>query len=238
MSTPHQHSTRQAASTDAIAPVLRSKTAARQAYNRMSRWYDWMAGASERKYRQAGLTVLQPHPGESILEIGCGTGHSLEEIAAAVGENGLVCGLDLAENMIRISRERLKAKELSGQTLLLQGDGAALPFQSGQFDAVFLSFTLELFAAPELVQVLAACHTVLKPDGRLILVTMTSSTTPSWTMQAYLRLRRFFPQVLDCRPIPVETLLQNASFIVVSQQTFSMFGFPVIVINAEKESPA
>ena len=54
---------------DTISRVVRSKEEAKLSYNRMSRWYDWMA-SSEKKYRDLGLEKLNAQPGERILEIG------------------------------------------------------------------------------------------------------------------------------------------------------------------------
>jgi len=215
-------------------PVVRPKETARRVYNGMSSWYDLLSSPSEGKYRRAGLQALNPQPGECILEIGCGTGHSMVDIAAAVTPEGTACGLDLSERMADITRHRLAKRRLSGHSMILQADGAALPLPPESFDAVFMSFTLELFDTPELPLVLEACRRILKPGGRLVLVTMPAEASPSLMIRLYLRLRRVFPAVLDCRPIPAELLLQNAGFTITSQQVYSMFGFPIAIISAIK----
>jgi hypothetical protein len=63
--------------TEEISRVSRSKAAARASYDRMSSWYDWMAGSSEKAFTDLGLELLCVKPGEHVLEIGCGTGQSL-----------------------------------------------------------------------------------------------------------------------------------------------------------------
>ena len=68
---------------DTISPVTRTKNEARANYNRLSRWYDWIA-ASEARYRQIGVQALNLQPGERILEIGFGTGSCLLEFARQV----------------------------------------------------------------------------------------------------------------------------------------------------------
>ena len=74
-----------------ISRVNRPKDAARQSYNKLSRWYDLIA-SSEKKYRDWGLQKLAAQPGEKILEIGFGTGQCLEALAGAVGARGRVSG--------------------------------------------------------------------------------------------------------------------------------------------------
>ncbi|NIV01327.1 MAG: 2-heptaprenyl-1,4-naphthoquinone methyltransferase, partial [Phycisphaerae bacterium] len=74
-----------------VSRVVRSKGKARVNYNRLSRWYDIVAGSTEKKYRDIGLQKLDAQPGERILEIGFGTGHCILALARAVGETGEVC---------------------------------------------------------------------------------------------------------------------------------------------------
>ena len=75
-----------------ISPVTRSKAEAKASYNRLSRWYDLLAGSTEKKYRDIGLEVLAARSGERVLEIGYGTGHCILSLAEAVGPTGQVCG--------------------------------------------------------------------------------------------------------------------------------------------------
>ncbi len=131
-------------------------TTARINYDRMSRWYDWFSG-SEKRFTEAGLRLLDPRPGERTLEIGCGTGHALNWLSAA-GAN--IVGLDLSAGMLARAR-RAGIRSWTQRVALCQGDAVHLPFKSNLFNAVFLSFTLELFPENEISLVLAECQRIL-----------------------------------------------------------------------------
>src|SRR3990172_6633125 len=146
-----------------ISRVNRSKEAARQSYNRLSRWYDLVAGSTEKKYRDWGLEKLSAQPGEKVLEIGFGTGHCLVSLAKAVGPAGRVTGLDISDGMLAIARGRLQQEGLAERVDLHLGDAAKLDFiEADSLDGIFMSFTLELFDNPEIPGVLQECHRILK----------------------------------------------------------------------------
>src|SRR5215216_6177944 len=111
-----------------ISRVNRSKESARTSYNRLSRWYDVIAGSTEKKYRDWGLEKLSAQPSEKILEIGFGTGHCLIALAKAVGTRGRIIGLDISDGMLAIARERLRQEGLHERADLQLGDAAKLDF--------------------------------------------------------------------------------------------------------------
>ena len=87
-----------------------------------------------------------------------------------MGDTGHVVGLDISPGMREVATERLAHAGLAGRVDLQVGDGSSLAFADDSFDAVFLSFTLELFDTPELGVVLGECRRVLRPGGRFGLV--------------------------------------------------------------------
>ena len=70
----------------------------------MSPFYDYFAGVFEQKYRNVALKRLNVTRGETVLEIGFGTGHCLKQMAEAVGEEGRVYGIDISSGMLVVSR--------------------------------------------------------------------------------------------------------------------------------------
>jgi demethylmenaquinone methyltransferase/2-methoxy-6-polyprenyl-1,4-benzoquinol methylase len=205
-----------------ISPVTRSKAQAQANYDRMSRWYDWLAGRSERRFRDAGVALLAVQPGERVLEIGCGPGSGL----AAMGDSAeSLTGLDISRAMLQQAQRRVNRR-----TLLVQGDGGALPFADACFDALFVSFTLELFDTPELLTVLEACRRVLRPHGRLVVVSLQQAR--GLAVRLYEQAHRRWPVAVDCRPIPVEALLRAGNFRIAKVRHMTMWRLPVAIVLA------
>jgi len=217
-----------------ISRVRRTKAAARAAYDHLSYWYDLLAGSSEAVHMRLGLELLAPREGEAILEIGSGTGKALVSLCQSVGREGKVCGMDLSAGMLQVASRRLAEAGLTGQTYLLVGDGARLPYKDESFEAVFMSFTLELFDTPEMPEVLAECNRVLRPGGRLGVVSMLKSAQAGLAERLYEWAHVKLPAYVDCRPIQAQSLLLAAGFTLEKQQIRSMWGLPVDVIVARK----
>ncbi|MBN2387408.1 MAG: methyltransferase domain-containing protein [Anaerolineales bacterium] len=203
----------------------------RRNYNRMSRWYDLFAG-SERRFTEAGLRLLDPRPGERVLEIGFGTGHALVGLARAVGEAGQVDGIDLSPGMLAVARRRLARHGLAGRVNLQLGDATRLPHPEGHFQAALSSFTLELFSAQEMSVVLAECLRVLQTGGRLGLVALAKEDRPAVRLYEWFRQR--MPRVIDCRPIFAEQALQAAGFRLTATRHQAMWGLPVAILVGQK----
>lgn len=218
-----------------IKRVNRSKEAARASYNRLSRWYDAIAGSTEKKYRDWGLEKLSAQPGEKILEIGFGTGHCLIALANAVGPQGQVIGLDISDGMLAIAQERLRQEGLNERADLHLGDAAKLDFiESGSLDAIFMSFTLELFDNPEIPRVLQECQRILKPGGRITVVSMTKTNPPGVAVRIYEWFHEIMPNYADCRPIFARQALERSGFVIQDRSVSSMWGLPVEIVLGQK----
>ncbi len=215
-----------------ISRVDRSKAEASEAYDKMSRWYDMLAGSSEQKLVRAGLAQLAVATGEVVLEIGFGTGHALVALARAVGSAGKVYGIDISEGMRDLARQRLQAAGLAERVELRLGDAARLPYSDHTFDGVFVSFTLELFDTPEIPVVLAECRRVLRSGGRLTVVAMSKEGDGGLMLRLYEWAHKQMPKYVDCRPIFVQKALKEAGFQVVVSESRSTWGLPVEIVTA------
>ena len=217
-----------------ISRVTRSKAEASEGYTRLSRWYDLLAGTSERKWREMAVRSLDVKAGETALEIGFGTGHALVALSLASGEEGNVHGIDISEGMYRVAQERVMQAGLSQRVELQLRDAVNLPFNDNFFDVVFMSFTLELFDTPEIPIVLEECWRVLRPGGRLGVASMAKKVPEGTAVRMYEWVHAHFPKYVDCRPIYVREAIEAADFEVMDGQEVSMWGLPLEIVIARK----
>lgn len=206
-----------------VQRVLQTKEETKAFYNKIARVYDALAEHSEAPVRKTGLEMLQAQPGQKILEIGFGTGHSLMELARSVGPSGKVLGIDLSEKMVEISRQRADDEGLGKRIELSCGDALHLPYESGSLDGIFMSFTLELFDTPEIPLVLAECKRVLKPGGRIVVIAMSRVLPEGLVMEIFEWTHRHFPNYLDCRPILVRQALEDSDFRICDSRIMKMW---------------
>jgi len=213
-----------------ISRVRRSVEEARRAYDRMSAWYDLFGGFGERRCIELGLDLLGVRTGERVLEVGCGTGSALVPLARSAGKSGKVYGLDLSSGMAHRTRERLDRASLGGRVPLILGDGATLPLAEDAVDAIFVSFTLELFDTSRIPLALAECRRVLNANGRMCVVSLAKRGTDSLSVRIYEWLHRALPRYVDCRPIPVGGLLREAGFRIMDVRRRSMWALPIDLV--------
>ena len=208
-----------------FSTVNRPLAQAGEYYTRLAPWYDFLAG-SEKKFIRLGLDLLDLQPDEKILEIGFGTGFAQRQIIPAL-DKGYSAAVDLSLGMARLAKRKLDKGGIGQQSNLICSDSLPLPLQSDIFHAVFISFTLELFDTPHIPIVLSECRRVLKPEGRLVVVSLSKDQPLGAIGRLYEAFHDRFPTIADCRPIPVRHILDQNGFIVSRNETKKMWGLAV-----------
>jgi demethylmenaquinone methyltransferase / 2-methoxy-6-polyprenyl-1,4-benzoquinol methylase len=151
-----------------------SEPQVRAMFDRIAGFYDLMnsvmtAGLHHRwRARAADLAAVAP--GDSALDVACGTGDLAIELARRVGTGGEVIGSDFAEEMLE--RARVKAPELQWEW----GNALELPYASGRFHAATVGFGARNFS--DLDRGLAEMARVVRPGGRVVVLEITTPRRP------------------------------------------------------------
>ena len=210
-------------------------------YDRISSAYDFIADANEHKAREVGEDLLAVEAGERVLEIGFGTGNTLRHLAASVGDEGRVAGIDISLGMLEVARRKLEQDGLEDRVDLRTGDARDLPYEPQSMDAIFTSFTLELFEPADAAEVLEQIRRVLRPEGRLVVVSMAvaaEGSHPSLLENSYIWMHHHFPHIVDCRPIDVSAVLQGNGFLIEDKKTLAIWTMPVAAVLAKRSESA
>jgi SAM-dependent methyltransferase len=112
------------------------------------------------------LAVVDPRPGERVLDVACGTGIVARLAAEAVGPGGAVAGVDIAPDMIDVARAAPAPPAPAVDWGV--GDAASLPFPDGRFDLVTCQMGLMFMDRAAAV---AEMRRVLASGGRLAITT-------------------------------------------------------------------
>jgi ubiquinone/menaquinone biosynthesis C-methylase UbiE len=117
--------------------------------------------------RQAGYPHLRLRPGGSVVDVGCGAGEALIDLAALVAPGGRVIGTDLSATMIDASRETLRHAGIDAE--LHVADAASLPLPDASVDAARAERLLQHVDDP--IAVLHELKRVTRPGGAIVTTT-------------------------------------------------------------------
>ena len=214
-----------------VLRVRADDTAMKRIYTKFSKIMS-LIEKSEKSLRKRSFELLTLQQGEKVLEIGFGRGTALIEISKAVGEAGEVYGIDLTPEMVQITNQSL-AKNHILNVKVEEDDARNLPYTENHFDVVYMASTLELFDIPDIPVVLNEVKRVLKPTGRVCIVSIPrEGCEDSLGVRIYEWLHRTFQSYASCRPIYVEDSIKRAGFKIMKTDIIGIF-FPMKIVIAK-----
>lgn len=167
---------------------------ARQRYDRMAAEYDHHLGLQSSRLgryyegvRKRAVAALGLEPGQTVIDVGCGTGASFARLTAAVGPTGRVIGLDQSPGMLDVAKRRIGDAGWTNVELI---EGRVDEAGLAEADAAIFFFTHDLMRTPAALDNVV---TALRPGGRVVAAGMRR---PSWwlapiALGALLVMRRY-----------------------------------------------
>ena len=127
-------------------------------------------------------------PGERILDVGCGCGQTLLQLAERVGPSGQVLGVDISPPLLECARERLAGRPTIALAL---GDAQSYPFAPGAFDAVYSRFGVMFF--DDARAAFRNLRAAARPGGRLSFVCWQELAKNPWAARPLEAVMRLLP---------------------------------------------
>lgn len=149
------------------SPMQEAST--KKIYDIHSLFYDATFGRLVRRRIAGAIGHMGIKPGDRVLDLGIGTGMSLNFYPRHVG----LVGIDLSSGMLREARKKIRERGLDS-TIVFQADALHLPFADNSFDHVFISHVISVVSDP--YRLMQEAQRVAKPGSRIVIVNHFQST--------------------------------------------------------------
>jgi demethylmenaquinone methyltransferase/2-methoxy-6-polyprenyl-1,4-benzoquinol methylase len=134
-------------------------------------------GFWEGRYRRAAVEALKLMSGDTVFDLGCGTGRNFSYIREAIGSNGHLTGVDLTSEMLEKARSRV-IRHAWTNVELAEADASKF---SSPFEADGIISTFVLSTVPEPDKVIERAMHLLRPGGRFVILDVKEPALwPSW----------------------------------------------------------
>jgi ubiquinone/menaquinone biosynthesis C-methylase UbiE len=190
-------------------------------------------------YEDAALEDLITHAkfetAQSVYEVGCGTGRLAERLLKRVlPSSASYTGTDISQVMISIARQRLMPYEK--RTNLTQSNGSVhIELMENTVDRVLSTYVLDLLSDADIRSLIAEAYRVLKPDGRLCLVSLTNGVTIISKIVSTLWKILYKARATllgGCRPVSLKSYLDQTLWTLKYHHVVVQYGVPSEVVIA------
>lgn len=198
-------------------------------YDRIGPRYDWV-DFYESAARAAALNGLGLAPGQIVLNAGAGTGKLLTQIDQSIFASSFWVGLDLSPVMARLAYQRSPGA-------VLVSDVRRLPLGTKSVDRIFAAYVLDLLPYADIEQTLIGFARVLKPGGRLAVLSLTEGVdrVSRSLIGAWKWLFDRAPALCGgCRPLQLQALVEATGLQIDHRQVIVEWGVPSEVVIAAK----
>ena len=135
---------------------------------------DVLSGGMHRLWKRFTIELSGVRGGNRVLDIAGGTGDLAAKFSRLVGPSGQVVLADINESMLKVGRDRLLDRGVSGNIEFVQADAEKLPFPDNHFDCVTIAFGLRNVTHKDAA--IRSMLRVLKPGGRLLILEFSKPT--------------------------------------------------------------
>jgi ubiquinone/menaquinone biosynthesis C-methylase UbiE len=148
-------------------------------YDTTSRLYP-APGYPQRTQRLRAIRALRLRPGDTVVDMACGTGLNFALLEKVVGPGGRIVGVDLTDAMLARAQDRIKTNGWSNVSLV-QADAAGFDFPAG-VNAILSTYAMT--QVPECAEVIAHGAKALSGGGRWVVLDLKiPGSTPRWLAQ-------------------------------------------------------
>jgi ubiquinone/menaquinone biosynthesis C-methylase UbiE len=211
---------------------------ARTFYDRFGRRQD-----AQSFYEDAALGVLVSHANfeqaESTFELGCGTGRfAVRLLMKHLPRSASYFGIDISKTMIDIAGERIAPYAEQARVALSDGS-MHFPLSDQSVDRVVSTYVLDLLSEEDISQAVSEAHRVLRPKGKLCLVSLTNGNSLASLVISRLwsaLFRVYAPLVGGCRPVRLESFIDRRYWSVAYRTVVIQYGVPSEVLIASPDT--
>lgn len=154
----------------------------------------YLTGFRENHYRKEAIDFLSLKRGDTVIEIGCGTGLNFRYLRSVVGPEGKVIGVDLTPEMLDEANKRIKKNDW-GNIELVQSDASSYSFPR-EVNGVISTFAITLM--PEYDQITKNGAKALTNGGRFVVLDIKRPERwPGWLVKLFVLITRPFGVTVD-----------------------------------------